>query len=64
MERWEYCWSAVDMENAEACIAALDALGDEGWELVLLVPGAKKPERPHPQPQATAQPAGGKQTGT
>ena len=28
------------------------------------VPGSKKPERPHPQPQATAQPAGGKQTGT
>ncbi len=43
MERWEYCWSAVDMGNAEACIATLDTLGDDGWELVLLVPGDKKP---------------------
>jgi len=43
VEKWEYCWSAVDLGNAEACIATLDALGDEGWELVLLVPGAKKP---------------------
>ncbi len=43
MERWEYCWSAVDLGNAEVCVATLDGLGDEGWELVLLVPAAQKP---------------------
>ena len=43
VEKWEYCWSAVDLGDAEACVATLDGLGDEGWELVTLVPTAQKP---------------------